>query len=122
MQSPDRMRSGPYAYVLGAATAAQIKRQISARSKIDGVGQRVEAKSVRAVIIVAAAADRHEAGGAIHCDRRIAVAHFKMDSGGPASPGPVEEIVEQARANALPVVAREHREQEKLGFVRDAAE
>src|SRR4051812_49286372 len=115
MQSSNRMRLRPYAYEFGAATAAQIERQISARSKIEGVGQRVEAKSFRAVIIVAAAADRREAGGAIHCDRRIAVTHFKMDSGGPAGPRPVEEIVEQARANALPVMAREHREEEKLG-------
>jgi hypothetical protein len=81
--------------------------------------QSVEPAAIRRAVIVAATANWPETGRMIHSDRRISVANFKVNSSNTLITRPVRKVPEKKTADALTVPGREHREQEKLGFISD---
>jgi len=83
---------------------------------------RIETRPINPAIVVTAPADRRKTGIPIHIQRRIAVAHFKVDARYSLVSGPLEEIVEQLPAHALPVMIREYGNEQKLGLIGNRAE
>jgi len=59
------------------------------------------------MIIVPSPSNRHKSGGPIHCDGRVSVPDFKMNSGYSIVSNPLKKVFQQLSANTLPAVVGE---------------
>jgi len=73
--------------------------------------------SIRAVIVIAAAANGSKAGSTIKLDRGVPIAHFEMQPVAASRQCAGDEIIQQCLADAAPLLRWIDGEKQELGFI-----